>query len=79
MIMIKKEILLNPIVKRMDGVKEPPITEPISMKDLSMDEANQHLSTLDRQRWVKEHNQTANLYFIKDGYIKKVDPSGWWY
>lgn len=77
--MIKKEILLNPIVNRMDDVMEPPITEPITMKDLSMEEANQHLSPLDRRRWVEEHNQTANLFFIKDGYIKKVPPSGWWY
>ena len=78
--MIKKEILLNPIIRRMDDVAEPPISNPITMSDLSMDEANQYLSLNDRWKWVDEHNKTANLYFVNPhGYIQMVEQSGWWY
>ena len=64
----------------MDNVAEPPICNPITMSDLSMDEANQYLSPHDRLRWADEHNKTANLYFVNpQGYIQKVEPSGWWY
>ena len=78
--MIKKEILLNPVIRRMDGITEPPVTEPITFEDLTMDEANQHLSHSDKCRWVEEHNTYANLYFVNPrGDIQKVEPSGWWY
>lgn len=78
--MIKKEVLLNPVVRRMDNVAEPPVFEPIEWEDLSMDEANQHLSHADKAKWVKAHNKTANLYFINPrGQIQQVEPSGWWY
>lgn len=78
--MIKKEILLNPVIRRMDGITEPPVIETITFEDLTMDEANQHLSQSDKQRWVNAHNKTANLYFINPkGYIQEVEPAGWWY
>lgn len=79
--MKKKEILLNPIVKPMVGMSEPPVTECLdSITELTMDEANQHLSVADKRRWVNAKNATANLYFINpNGDIKEVEPSGWWY
>jgi hypothetical protein len=49
------------------------------LKAMSKDEANNRLSIGDRHRWVKLHNTTANLYFIRDGKIKDVSPAGWWY
>ncbi len=78
--MKKKEILLNPVIKRMDNVVEPQKSNIITMKDLSMDEANQHLSHSDKYKWVEEHNTYANLYFVNPkGDIQMVEPSGWWY
>lgn len=80
--MIKKDILLNPVIKRMDNVVEPPLTEEITWTDLSMDEANQYLSHSDKCKWVKEQNKKgrANLYFVNPkGDIQEVEPSGWWY
>lgn len=77
--MIKKEILLNPIVRRMDNVAEPPISNTITMNDLSMDEANQYLSPTDRLKWVDEQID-KDLYFVNpQGYIQMVEPKGWWY
>ena len=49
------------------------------LKAMSKDEANKTLSRSDMWRWVRLHNATANLYFIKDGKIEDVEPSGWWY
>lgn len=74
--MIKKEVLLNPVVRRMDNVAEPPVYKPMEWEDLSMDEANQHLSHADKAEWVKAHNKTANLfYFINRwGYIEQDKP-----
>lgn len=79
--MIKKEILLSPVVKPVDPTGEPPLINTLNrITDLTMDEANQHLSVADKRRWVDESNRTANLYFINNkGYIQKVEPSGWWY
>lgn len=79
--MKKKEIFLNPIVKPMVLMSEPPVTECLdSITELTMDEANQHLSVADKRRWVKYKNKTANLYFInQNGYIEEVEPAGWWY
>lgn len=77
--MIKKEILINPIIRRMDNVYEPPTFNPITMKDLSMDEANQYLSPHDRLKWVDEQIDKY-LYFVNpQGYIQMVEPEGWWY
>lgn len=79
--MIKKEILLNPIVKAVDPSVEPPVTETLEkITDLTMDEANQYLSDEDKRRWVDEKCASANLYFLNPkGYIEKVPPAGWWY
>ncbi len=78
--MIKKEILLNPIVRDMRGVKEPPVTAFLDLGKINKDEANQYLSQRDKQRWVDEHNKKGNFYFINmRGDIQDVEPSGWWY
>ena len=79
--MIKKEILFDPRVKPMHGMREPHVTRQLEkITDLSMDEANQHLSVADKRRWVDEKNCTANLYFINPrGMIQQVEPPGWWY
>lgn len=78
--MKKKDIFLNPVIKRMDNVVEPPLSNVITMKDLSKDEANQHLSYSDKCKWVEEHNINANLYFVNPkGDIQEVEPAGWWY
>lgn len=47
--------------------------------ELSKDEANRFLSLSDKYVWVNLHNLTANLYYVKDGIIQDVEPSGWWY
>ena len=49
------------------------------LKAMSKFDANASLSRSDMHRWVQLHNATANLYFIKDGKIEDVEPSGWWY
>ena len=49
------------------------------LKAMPKDEANKTLSRSDMHRWVRLHSATANLYFIKDGKIENVEPSGWWY
>ena len=49
------------------------------LKAMSKDEANNILCGSDQRRWVRLHNATANLYFIKDGKITDVNPAGWWY
>lgn len=49
------------------------------LKAMSKDEANEKLSFDDKYRWVRLHNTTANLYFIKNSKIEDVEPSGWWY
>ena len=78
--MIKKDILLNPIVRDMRRVKEPPVTEFLDLGKINKDEANQYLSQRDKQRWVDEHNKQGNFYFINmRGEIQDVEPSGWWY
>lgn len=79
--MIKKEILLDPRVKPMQEVHDIPVSQELeSITDLSMDEANQHLSVADKKRWVNKKNCTANLYFINPrGMIQMVEPAGWWY
>lgn len=48
------------------------------LKAMSKDEANKTLSRSDMYRWVRLHNATANLYFVKDGKIEDVEPAGWW-
>ena len=49
------------------------------LKAMSKDEANEKLSFDDKYRWVRLHNATANLYFVRRGQIKDVSPQGWWY
>ena len=49
------------------------------LKAMSKADANKLLSRSDMHRWVQLHNATANLYFIKNGQIEDVEPSGWWY
>lgn len=49
------------------------------LKAMSKADANKLLSRSDMRRWVRLHNATANLYFIKDGKIEDVEPAGWWY
>lgn len=49
------------------------------LKSMSKDEANKTLSFDDKYRWVRLHNATANLYFVKRGQIKDVPATGWWY
>ncbi len=49
------------------------------LKAMSKDEANKVLCRSDQRSWVRLHNTTANLYFIKDGKTVNVCPSGWWY
>ena len=49
------------------------------LKAMSKDDANRLLNVLNKRRWVDLHNETANLYFIKDCKIVDVEPSGWWY
>ena len=50
------------------------------LKKMTKDEANEHLSLEDKRRWVKLHNTTANLYFLKkEGHIEDVPSQGWWY
>ena len=49
------------------------------LKAMSKDDANKVLCRSDQRRWVRLHNATANLYFIKDGKIEDVPPAGWWY
>lgn len=49
------------------------------LKAMSKADANASLSLIDMHRWVRLHNATANLYFIKDGKIEDVDTAGWWY
>jgi len=49
------------------------------LKAMSKADANASLSRSDMHRWVQLHNATANLYFIKNGKIEDVEPSGWWY
>lgn len=49
------------------------------LKAMSKADANKLLCRSDMRRWVRLHNATANLYFIKDGKIEDVEPSGWWY
>ena len=58
--------------------KETKYTDP-QLKAMPKDEANKTLSRSDMHRWVQLHNATANLYFVKDGKIEDVEPSGWWY
>lgn len=49
------------------------------LKAMSKADANKLLCRSDMRMWVRLHNATANLYFIKDGKIEDVDPSGLWY
>lgn len=42
------------------------------LKAMSKDEANEKLSFDDKYRWVRLHNTTANLYFVRRGQIKDV-------
>lgn len=49
------------------------------LKAMSKDEANKTLSFDDKYRWVRLHNATAKLYFVKRGQIKDVPAAGWWY
>lgn len=49
------------------------------LKAMSKADANKLLSRSHMWRWVVLHNTTANHYFIKDGKIEDVEPSGWWY
>lgn len=49
------------------------------LKAMSKDEANKTLSFDDKYRWVRLHNATANLYFVKRGQINDVPAAGWWY
>jgi hypothetical protein len=51
----------------------------LQLKIMKRDEANKVLSEEDKYRWVALKNSTANLYFIKNGNIKAIDPAGWWY
>lgn len=46
------------------------------LKAMSKDEANKTLIRSDMYRWVRLHNATANLYFVKDGKIEDVEPAG---
>lgn len=49
------------------------------LKKMSKPHANLMLNDKNKARWVKLHNATANLYFIKKGQIEDVPPQGWWY
>lgn len=48
------------------------------LKAMSKADANASLSQSDMHRWVRLHNATANLYFVKNGKIVDVEPAGWW-
>lgn len=48
------------------------------LKAMSKDDANKLFYESDRERWVRLHNATANLYFVKNGKIEDVEPAGWW-
>lgn len=58
--------------------EDMPMTDE-QLKAMPKDDANKLLCMEDQRRWVQLHNATANLYFINDGKIADVDPSGWWY
>ena len=48
--------------------------------NMSKDEANECLfEDYYKKRWCRIHNSTANLYFVRNGMIKDIDPSGWYY
>lgn len=49
------------------------------LKKMTKDKANEQLSLEDKRRWVKLHNATANLYFLKYELIEDVPPQGWYY
>ena len=48
------------------------------LKSMSKDDANKHLSTIDKLRWVELHNATANLYCLRKDKIEDVPVAGWW-
>jgi hypothetical protein len=48
------------------------------LKAMSKDDANRLFYESDKRRWVRLHNATANLYFVKNGRIEDVEPAGWW-
>lgn len=49
------------------------------LKKMSKLHANVMLNDRNKARWVKLHNATANLYFIKEGKIQDAPSAGWWY
>ena len=49
------------------------------LKMMSKDSANKSLNNKDKERWVRLHSATANLYFVRNGKIVDVPPEGWWY
>ena len=50
-------------------------------QNMTIEEANKLPTILQKREFVDYYNHShgANLLFIKDGQIKKVSPSGWWY
>ena len=48
------------------------------LRTMSKDDANKLFYESDKRRWVRLHNATANLYFVKNGRIEDVEPAGWW-
>ena len=48
------------------------------LKAMSKDDANKHLSKIDKMRWVELHNAKAGLYCLRKDKIEDVPVAGWW-
>ena len=76
---LKQELAKEAKNDTLDDIDKDDTMTDEQLKAMSKADANASLILIDKHRWVQLHNETANLYFIKNGKIEDVEPAGWWH